>query len=498
MHYFSIGCVFKNEANGLYEFIEHNLYHGVDHIYLINDFSTDNYLEILQPYIDKNLVTLFNNDIITKEKDRQLMIYEKYFRNILNSTYWLGIIDIDEYLYSPQEINIKDVIKNYDNYNKIIVEWLTYGSNNCYYQPFSIVSGFNKHHNIFVKSEHHYSYKCIMKANDIINFGVHSSQLKNNKSINLSYTTNENKLFINHYQQQSLDYYINIKGKRGDVNNHFDHVGLKRDINHFNLVNKNDMINNILIDQNFNIIKKVKQKKIDELNDNDVTVVITSCNRPKLLEATLDSFFKYNTYPIKEIIIIDDSGNKGVNDFVLSRYKYVRFNLLYNDTNIGQVKSIDIAYEYITTKYVFHCEEDWEFLKPHFIKESMKILQNDPKIFTVWLRPHNDLNNHPVIYSSKISNYYRMDDKFSYYYKNKKYTWCGFTFNPGLRRTSDVLKYHPYYKHCNIDMSRNEVTEYEINEKYRDDGYYAVITDIFDGYCKHIGYGHHVMRKDEQ
>ena len=44
----------------------------------------------------------------------------------------------------------------------------------------------------------------------------------------------------------------------------------------------------------------------------EVTVVLTSCNRPDLLEKTLDSFFKYNTYPITTFNIIDDSGVVGL------------------------------------------------------------------------------------------------------------------------------------------------------------------------------------------
>jgi hypothetical protein len=405
-------------------------------------------------------------------------------------------------MYSPEVIDIKQILRNYENYNRIIIEWLTYGSNNFYFQPFSIVDGFNKHHDINIKSEHHYSYKCILKASDIINFGVHSSSMRNDKAINLSYTTNQYKLLINHYQQQSEEFYLTIKATRGDVNNHFDHSNLKRDINHFRMVDQNIIENNILREQNFELIRKVKERKLNELtekNINDVTVVITSCNRPELLMKTLDSFFKYNTYPIKEIIIIDDSGFIGINDFVLKTYKYNHFNLIYNKSNIGQVNSIDIAYRYVTSKYVFHCEEDWEFLQNGFIELSMDLLNLDNKIFTVWLRPHNDINNHPILYNSELINKcYKMDDKHSYMYRNKKYTWCGFTFNPGLRRTSDILKYHPYNKFCDKDRFRNEVTEYEINEKYRDDDYYAVITQLKSGYCKHIGYDHHVIRKDEK
>ena len=62
MYYFSIGAIFKNESHILKEWLDHYFFHGVDHIYLINDNSTDKFLEILKPYIVKNVVTLYNCD----------------------------------------------------------------------------------------------------------------------------------------------------------------------------------------------------------------------------------------------------------------------------------------------------------------------------------------------------------------------------------------------------------------------------------------------------
>ena len=42
----SVGGVFKNEAHSIKEWIDHYLFHGADHFYLINDGSTDNTLSI--------------------------------------------------------------------------------------------------------------------------------------------------------------------------------------------------------------------------------------------------------------------------------------------------------------------------------------------------------------------------------------------------------------------------------------------------------------------
>jgi hypothetical protein len=52
----------------------------------------------------------------------------------------------------------------------------------------------------------------------------------------------------------------------------------------------------------------------------EVTVVCTSCNRPDLLEKTLDSFHKYNTYQLDSFIVIDDSGIVGCNDHLQTKF----------------------------------------------------------------------------------------------------------------------------------------------------------------------------------
>ena len=40
MYNLSVGALFKNESHALEEWLEHYLYHGADHFYLINDGSS--------------------------------------------------------------------------------------------------------------------------------------------------------------------------------------------------------------------------------------------------------------------------------------------------------------------------------------------------------------------------------------------------------------------------------------------------------------------------
>lgn len=229
-----------------------------------------------------------------------------------------------------------------------------------------------------------------------------------------------------------------------------------------------------------------------------VTIVITSCNRPKLLELTLKSFFKYNTFEdISGIIIIDDSGifdcNKECNDLIPTKIKR---NFMYNESNIGQIASIDKAYSYVETEYIFHCEEDWEFYDYGFIEKSLEILKNDEKIVCVWLRQYGD-SSHPVL-KPIINNIYRhMDRNYEYIYDKKVYNWMGFTFNPGLRRKMDYDIIKPFTVSCKPYFYSTIPDEIDVQKIYKNLEMYAAITLNKNGYVRHIGDDYHVKREYE-
>ena len=126
----------------------------------------------------------------------------------------------------------------------------------------------------------------------------------------------------------------------------------------------------------------------------EVTLVITSCGRFDLLKRTLDSFFEKNTYPIKKIIITEDSTEGKKLENLISQYENEKnkhnFCLIINETREGQLRSIDKAYNEVDTEYIFHCEDDWIFLKKGFIEKSLKLLKEDRTLLTVGLRSRKD------------------------------------------------------------------------------------------------------------
>ena len=222
-----------------------------------------------------------------------------------------------------------------------------------------------------------------------------------------------------------------------------------------------------------------------------VSLVVTTHNRTDLLEKTLASFFKFNSYPIEKTIIVEDSG-------ILQNFDAVRsivrgpLSFIINEKNIGQIASIDKAYAEVETDYIFHCEEDWEFYQSGFIEKSFDILATDPKLFTVWLRAHHDTNDHAIIFDQS----YQLADSDHYYLMDeaRKKHWCGFTFNPGLRRTNDCMLFHPY-NDLEVRKQKNGLLimgEIDLSIYYQEQGYRAAITSNEKGYVRHIGGKRHV------
>lgn len=172
----------------------------------------------------------------------------------------------------------------------------------------------------------------------------------------------------------------------------------------------------------------------------DITFVLTSCGRINLLKQTIDSFLKYNTYPIREYYIIDDSADKKKQKTIEEMFGH-KFKIITNDNNIGLIKSIDRVYALVKTKYIFHCEDDWIFYRPNFIEDSLKVIEFDPKISYLSLRSnyHDLLENSPSIEYSEaivINKYLRIKEITN----NKRKVNIAFSGNPHLFELNNKIK----------------------------------------------------------
>jgi hypothetical protein len=131
-YYISLVAVFQNEARFLKEWLEFYLLMGVEHFYLYNHLSNDNYMEILEPYIKRGLVDLKdvkgNPRNIDEWNEIQANLYTETANEVKDITEWLIVVDTDEFLFPVKENNLQEVLKKYDDYASISVNWRLFGS----------------------------------------------------------------------------------------------------------------------------------------------------------------------------------------------------------------------------------------------------------------------------------------------------------------------------------------------------------------------------------
>jgi len=209
----------KNESMVIDEFIEHYLWQGVEHIYLIDNGSTDNTKELVQKYKQVSYYYL-------PEQHLQTDHYNKIFNKIKNNTKWLIVADVDEYIYNRKKgSTIKDYVKTLD-YNKIAavhINWKMFGSSGLKKQPKNIRKSFTLSR---IKLDD--NVKSILNTSLTKSLNVHTHNYISGDIID----NPKDEIALNHYAIMSEEYFRSVKMTRGDVNmKNFNNF---RDMDYFN------------------------------------------------------------------------------------------------------------------------------------------------------------------------------------------------------------------------------------------------------------------------
>lgn len=123
-HRISLCLIFKNEAPFLKEWIDYHRTIGVDHFYLYNNESNDNYSEVLKKYIDEKIVTLINYP----GSQVQMEVYKHCFETFKDETNWIGFFDADEFICPKEKTDLNDWISNYSKFNSVLIYFLVFGT----------------------------------------------------------------------------------------------------------------------------------------------------------------------------------------------------------------------------------------------------------------------------------------------------------------------------------------------------------------------------------
>jgi len=223
-----IVSVFKNESHILEEWIQHYLRQGIDHIFLTDNGSTDDYMDILKKYINDGIVTLNVNPAKFKQIE-----HINFFFNDTKNYEWTLICDLDEFIYGRKKyVNIRDYLSDMDyGTHCIFIPWKMYGSSGHIKQPNLIVPNFLKRGKY---NDTQVSGKYIVRSSIVKVYYQHSAVLNNNYKvitsdglphqrnpsflINISEEILENSyIHCNHYAIQSWEWFRDIKMTRGDA-----------------------------------------------------------------------------------------------------------------------------------------------------------------------------------------------------------------------------------------------------------------------------------------
>ena len=122
--YLTICAIAKNEGRYLQEWIEYHKMLGVEKFFIYDNESSDDTLEILQPYIDSNLVEY----VYFPGKKMQLKAYSNCVKRHKHQTKYLGFLDIDEFIVPIKHKTIPDYLRSLGKFSGVQINWLVYGS----------------------------------------------------------------------------------------------------------------------------------------------------------------------------------------------------------------------------------------------------------------------------------------------------------------------------------------------------------------------------------
>jgi len=231
MKYFlGVLTLIKNEGNLIKEWLNHYKNLGIDIFYLYDNDSNDNFDkdEYVINFIKSNNVVLKKVNGRIKQED----FYNEEVSHIKHECKWLLILDIDEFLYSPHDYNLKEKLKTkYNKYSQVVIPWFIFSAKPNIHDPKSVVKsnlyriGFN-----YDKSSR---CKSIIKTNKVIFTRVHihrchatvlcdpkMTKIDTNRhrglhrfKLNDTYISNSD-FVINHYRYRSYEFYFKVKLNR--------------------------------------------------------------------------------------------------------------------------------------------------------------------------------------------------------------------------------------------------------------------------------------------
>jgi hypothetical protein len=133
-HQLSVIAIFQNEDRFLKEWLDFYRVLGVEHFYLFNNLSEDNYQEVLQPYIKAGIVELYDWPYVSQPGNEadwtriQSAAYRQGLELAKGQSKWVALMDTDEFIFPKKKENLVSFLKDYEECSGILVNWQLFGT----------------------------------------------------------------------------------------------------------------------------------------------------------------------------------------------------------------------------------------------------------------------------------------------------------------------------------------------------------------------------------
>jgi len=221
----SICAVFQDEGRFLKEWIEFHKLVGVQHFYLYNNNSADDFMEVLLPYIKNHEITLIDwpSPRNVKWTPYQRAAYFHCLSLARGMTRWLAVIDIDEFLVPMSHDTVTEFLSGYEEYGVVLGLWHLFGTSHVERIPDDRLMV-----ETLTLAAHHPKYnekrftKAIIKPHRVKTIGLHDSKSSWGKyranpwfdGRHDDFPTPRPELRIHHYWQRDIDFFMNVKKER--------------------------------------------------------------------------------------------------------------------------------------------------------------------------------------------------------------------------------------------------------------------------------------------
>jgi hypothetical protein len=134
--YLAASTLYLNDAPYLREWIEFHRLVGVERFFLYDNGSTDNHLDVLGPYIEDGIVTL--REWRPSPPDHR-EVFDDCLRRHREDARWIAFFDVDEFLFSPTGKPVAELLREYERWPGVGVNWAMFSHSGHRTRPDGLV-----------------------------------------------------------------------------------------------------------------------------------------------------------------------------------------------------------------------------------------------------------------------------------------------------------------------------------------------------------------------